>query len=96
MDDAEYGLIVSFPDPSESFVHGFEAGMIWARMEARERKFSATVHDENCDVLRRMATASGYEMSATYTVVDGWIDAEFELTPRTPLRVIRGGLAKEG
>lgn len=59
----QHSLIVSFPDQSPSFTLGFEAGMIWARMEAREPAIEATVRAENGPVLRRMATARGYDIA---------------------------------
>lgn len=39
----------AFPDHSQSFTLGFEAGMAWARMERRE-KFAMLAHVENADV----------------------------------------------
>lgn len=59
----ERTLLVSFPDQSQTFTLGFEAGMIWARIEAREPAIEATVRAENGPVLRRMAAARGYDIS---------------------------------
>jgi hypothetical protein len=61
---AEYGLIVSFPDESESFVLGFEAGQIWDAM-GRGDPVEKTVHRLNEVVLLRMARAQGYDWNWT-------------------------------
>jgi hypothetical protein len=50
-DAAGFRLLVPFPDGSESFVHGFEAGMIWQRMQNGEAHIAAMGYDmtaEDC------------------------------------------------
>lgn len=54
-----YSLVVSFPDQSASFVHGFECGMIWQAMKDRTA-ISMTVHNANAECLQRMARHHGY------------------------------------
>lgn len=72
-EEASYSLIVSFPDQSESFVLGFEAGGLWQRMRAGDRaEISETVHAENRDVIARMAAAEGWEVATSPTAVPGW------------------------
>lgn len=68
----EHALIVSFPDQSTSFTYGFEAGMIWARMEARVPAIEATVRAENGPVLRRMAAALGYDIAFAASEMMEW------------------------
>lgn len=92
--DAEYACIVPFPDESASFANGFEAGMIWVRMEAGEQRIefiSMPLHAGNAEVFRRMAAARGYDL--TIDADDGeWICGEFTKR-RSSLTVISGGLS---
>lgn len=90
--DADHMLIVSFPDQSASFTLGFEAGMIWQRMQSGEQviKSDTGLSVENVEVMQRMADAAGYEMDC----VDGhdenheWTDLVF-----TRRRKVRGHLS---
>jgi hypothetical protein len=63
MEHAGYDLVVAFPDGSPSFVHGYEAGELGARLksgtEAEIEKL--TVHAANEEVIRRMSIAWGWE-----------------------------------
>ncbi len=65
-DAGEYRLVVPFPDGSPSFVHGFEAGCIWQRMNAGEYQIGGldeiALHTENVEVFERMAAAQGYDI----------------------------------
>ena len=72
----DYSCIVPFPDQSKSFVHGFEAGMIWQCMLDGEREISpdVAVHADNEEVFRRMASAQGYDIE-----IDGRGDGWFML-----------------
>lgn len=70
--DKEYGLLVSFPDDSHSFVHGFEAGQTWQKMEAGDvAEIEVTTHVKNREVMRRMAGALGWEIEVT-TATEEW------------------------
>lgn len=83
-----YGLVVSFPDQSPSFVHGFEAGGIWEQMKfarlGASAALSMTVHTENLEVIERMAISQGWTFSATLTAVQGWhrIEMQFDKEPK--------------
>lgn len=58
-----FGLVVAFPDGSPSFVHGFEAGGLWERMERGETPIElGSAHAANEEVHRRMADHMGYEV----------------------------------
>lgn len=77
--NAEMNLLVSFPDQSASFVHGFEAGQIWREMDGEgklviDRGFDEgfPVHSENMTVIQNMARARGYEIVTKPTGVEGW------------------------
>lgn len=70
---AEYGLAVSFPDQSASFVNGYEAGAMDQRMGAGETPIEdACVHTENEEVFRRLAEYRGYAVEWRTSEVEGW------------------------
>jgi hypothetical protein len=77
MKEEKYNLIVPFPDQSESFTLGFEAGIIWNRLTSGEVEFNLTVHTSNLPVLRNMAKYHGLLLYDLSTNVDGWIQVEF-------------------
>lgn len=91
--DVEHDLIVSFPDQSETFTLGVEAGMFWQRLQHGEREFSTTAHTANLECLRRMAAACNYAMEVVGTHIDGWHECRVSGTPKPQLRIVRGGLA---
>lgn len=95
MSEEQYGLIVSFPDQSQSFVLGFEAGMIWKRLESGEAEFSETVHADNRDVIERMVEAMGLSVRMIDTHVEGWIIANIHRQTRPKLNLVNGGLQVE-
>lgn len=84
-DAAEFRCLVPFPDGSDSFVNGFEAGMIWQRMNAGEHQIGGldeiATHASNAEVFRRMATAQGYSVEIEPSI-DEWIIATFTKNPR--------------
>lgn len=92
-DRNEFRCLVPFPDKSQSFVHGFEAGMIWQRMVAGEASIGGVcevaTHSKNAGVFQRMADAQGYDI-VLEIASDGWMIATF--TKRTTrFLVIDGG-----
>lgn len=71
--DRSYSLLVSFPDDSHSFVHGFEAGKLWEQMESGDvAEIEMTTHVANREVIRRMADHLGWELEVADTLVEGW------------------------
>lgn len=77
MESDEMSLLVAFPDGSESFVHGFEAGEIWAFLgtaKLLDRGFHAglPVHTANLEVIRRMAQARGFRVESKPETAKGW------------------------
>ncbi len=79
----DYQLLISFPDQSESFVNGFEAGRAYAQMEAGVQEIRFAGHAQNMDVFLRMSAAMKYDMTET-VCEDGdgrqhpeWMDYEF-------------------
>jgi hypothetical protein len=70
---AEYGLVVSFPDQSATFVHGFEAGGIWEQMRRGDvSEIEKMTHIENREVIQRMATAEGWSVEIVGVSTPGW------------------------
>lgn len=92
---AYFGLVVPFDDPSPSFVHGFEAGMIWAAMEAGKATIGGVddlpLHTDNLGVFRGMASVRGYDVEITPTAYPEWSIVTFTKRNRSRLAVIDGG-----
>ena len=76
-DTAGWRCLVPFPDGSESFVNGFEAGVVWERMFCGEVEIKSTLHTENAEVFRRMAAASGYDLTSKPTEFEEWTTFTF-------------------
>lgn len=89
-DDSDWGLMVAFTDDSPSFVNGFEAGIIWALLEAGQASIERTVHAENREVIERMARRMGYSCEFVETEVEGWLELVLtKLRPASHLSVVR-------
>ena len=90
------GLVFAFPDQSQSFTCGFEAGMIWQRIEAGEAVIDKgftegfPAREDNIELIARMARAGGYTMETHPTGYDGWISVRlsFASKPKPALRVV--------
>ena len=91
----EYSMLFSFPNQSPSFVHGFEAGMLWREMEAGALTIKRTIHSINLGLVHRMATQSGYSFNSVPTNIDEWTNIELVKGPRIavvqPPRTGEGG-----
>jgi hypothetical protein len=85
---AEYGLLVSFPDQSEKFTLGFEAGMVWEKMQ-KEDEFEMSVHNQNQEVCRRMAAAMAFYVEFNPTSYVEWVDAKFKKKKDFKLKLIK-------
>jgi len=89
---AEFGCIVSFPDQSEAFVLGYEAGILQHRMTLGEAVIENDVpyHAINRLLFERMCTAFGYE--AEFEPCDGfegeWMTVVFTKR-RAHLKVVK-------
>lgn len=77
--DEEMSLVFGFPDQSESFVLGFEAGQIWQQIDdigelEINRGFGEgfPVHASNLTVIQRMAAARNYRLEIG-VAADGWV-----------------------
>lgn len=89
MSSDDYALLVSFPDQSESFVLGFECGMIWKAMQDGAA-VSMTVHNQNAECLQRMAAHHGYSCSLE-RYDDTWSTAILtkSVKPRPKLEIVK-------
>lgn len=97
-DAAEFRCLVPFPDQSESFVNGFEAGLVWQRMSDGETPIENPIayHLANRMVFERMAAAQGYDVEfepcmAGATICHTWMTATFTKR-RNRFSVIQGGV----
>lgn len=75
-----YSLILAFPDQSDSFVHGFEAGRVWdALTDAADGDvvLIESVHQANAELYLRMGEALGRAVRWT-EYGDIWADITFE------------------
>jgi len=96
-----HSLLVSFPDQTPAYSYGFEAGMLWARMEAGDHEeFEVTTRVENREVVYRMAVASGWGVEVHPSGVEGWDQTLLHKKRPAPqranpkgLRIVSGGLA---
>lgn len=70
--EAQYDLVVSFTDDSESFTNGFEAGQIWESMKRHDPTIEKTVHTANKETIVRMAHAEGYDVDWTTSDIPEW------------------------
>lgn len=94
-DNEEMSMLFSFPDQSDSFTLGFGAGIIWQRIESGERVIDMgfedgmPAHQDNMEVIVRMANCYGYEVEHK-PPVDGWCGVRLTLKtkPTARLRVV--------
>ena len=91
-------LAYAFPDASPSFVHGYEAGALSARMEAGEQTIDCgyyenfPLHSANAELFRRMAAHYGYTIEVEGVVIDGaplseWIGVRFARCSRPVVKL---------
>jgi hypothetical protein len=90
-------LAIGFTDATRSFTNGFEAGMIYEKMQAGERVIDQgiaagfPIHAENVELFKRMAQAEGYALEVVPTDTEGWVAVRFTCSskPRPALSVIK-------
>lgn len=62
--NVEYGLVLAFDSDHPEFTRGFEAGQIWADMQAG-LAVARPIHVTNVEMVMRMCEANGYSFTAT-------------------------------
>ena len=93
-ESVERGLIVSFEDQDPRYTYGFEAGMIWQRMQNGETKFDQYIRVENRLTIERMCAARNYGCDFGECEVEGWmIFIAWKREDSAPkFRLIEGGI----
>jgi len=90
-----YALLVSFPDQSETFTLGVEAGVFWQRLSMGEREFEYLAHTKNLACLERMAASMDLQVK-TIASDDEWttlgIYPKAAEKERPRLMLINGGI----
>jgi len=85
MEDTDFRPLVPFEDQSDSYVHGFEAGMIWQRMQQAEEVIETDIplHRANLRTFEKMASAAGYdfERSLLKGEMKEWVEITFTRRP---------------
>jgi len=69
----DYGLVLKFDDESESFVLGFEAGIIWNKMSRGDHIVDGAglpCHRLNIPLLVKMADIHGYDCNVQHADKD--------------------------
>ena len=71
-------LFFAFPDQSQSFCLGFEAGQLWQRMQGGEPVIDCgfleafPLRTDNLELVARMAAAGAYSIETASTGFEGW------------------------
>lgn len=92
-DETTFGLVVSFEDQSESYVNGWEAGVLWERMKSgMVAEIEMVAHTANKETFNRMAIAEGWDITCTPTEYEEWMDVKMEKRSAPPARPNPHGL----
>ena|SRR3569832_2052508 len=96
-ESAEFGLVVSFEEQSESYVHGFEAGGLSVRMKGDApaddiEDVKITVHTANRVTIERMCTAYGWSATFEPTEYPEWTYLTLTRAPKPTERPNPHGL----
>jgi hypothetical protein len=83
-----WSLILQFPDGSPSFVHGFEAGRLWHRLEIEYEPIEQMINVENREIVVRMAAAKGWTVEFEDRLAGIWLNVKLERGRGPTLRVV--------
>lgn len=72
MSEQESTLLFPFIDESQTFVLGFEAGLVYEELKTGQPIKQKTIHTLNVQQIRIMAEAMGYAGFFEDTGVEGW------------------------
>lgn len=70
-------LLIRFDDQSQSYTLGFEAGIIWEKIENGVTDFNRTIRVENINVVKDMCNKTGYVFEIKEygrAEFEGWAD----------------------
>lgn len=77
MSEESYELLLPFDTDDPEFVRGFEAGKVWASLNAHERT-EFTIHATNLEMALRIGEALGMSV-VSEDVSEDFVDVRFEL-----------------
>lgn len=79
----ESSLVFAFIDGSDSYVHGYEAGLLAAKMEAAQSPILSDLpyHTANIPQFELMARHYGYQMEERHTDFGEWTYLAFTKGP---------------
>jgi hypothetical protein len=69
---SEHSLIISFHEQSETYVLGFEAGLLCQRLDSGLHVEDYDVHTKNAETLVRIAKHFNFVATLTPTEIEGW------------------------
>lgn len=75
-EDRQFGCRLLFVSDAIEFSYGFEAGLLYARLDARPEVWNTTNHAGNEEMIRRIAAAQGYTVGVEQ-LSPGWIGVTF-------------------
>lgn len=82
-DDGRHSMILEFDRQKPAFSFGFECGRIWALLrEYPASEIAETMHNENTEMILRMAEATGRQVVAT-PISDDHVEAVFAPSEET-------------
>jgi hypothetical protein len=73
---AQFRPLIEFPD-TEGFALGYEAGLLFGRLDAHPDTWTGTYHADNVEMLRRTADTCGYAVKIEPSGDALWVFAEF-------------------
>jgi hypothetical protein len=83
-----YGLLISFPDQSESFVHGWEAGALYRQMQAELGPIETMIHTENKEIVTRICGSLSWAVEFEATELAEWTKATLSRSRRPALHIV--------
>lgn len=87
----ESKLLISFPDQSESFTNGYEAGQIDTMMSIMKTQICKPVHAENRELYEAMAEAYKYRVEFTETEYPEWLQMNAMPKAMNPIVAVHDG-----
>ncbi len=82
VDEVNWQPLVTFEDQTANYVHGFEAGIIWLRMQAGDAEITETTHPENRETLINIANVCGYAIEIEPSGFEGWDNLKATKRPK--------------
>lgn len=74
---AQFRPLIEFPDDSAGFVLGYEAGLLFGRLDTKPETWAGTYHADNAEMLQQTAKTCGYTVKIEPSGDPTWVFAEF-------------------